>query len=274
MKIISWNVNGFRSAVSKYALDDLVTAHDPDMIFLQEMKCTEQQALDTKRVYGNKLDGYMFHIDGSTIPGRHGVAMFIKEDLIYDESERNILNWLENVDPYVDGQPEARLQVFVLKGILFVNTYSVNVRPDLSRVPQRAEYDDAIYKILDMWKEQGGDKAIVLGDFNVVSELVDYHGPAISTSMAGMTESERSSFKTLLSGHNLRDSFRELHPDEVKYSYWSYRGYARETNKGWRIDYALVTDAVMPLVESADILTNIKGSDHAPILLELKDLDQ
>lgn len=277
MKIISWNVNGFRSAATKYALNDLIDKHSPDLLFLQEMKCTEEQALEISRKYANSLRGdYVWFVDGSTIPGRHGVALFVKESLAYDEAGNSLITWLpaEGVDPLVDGTPEARMQAFIIGGVLYINTYSVNVRPDLCRLTQRAEYDDRIYNLLNMWAEQGNTKAVIVGDFNVVSDLIDYHGPSLSANTAGMTESERASFKTLLRGHDLADTFRALHPEEVKYSYWSYRGYARDNNKGWRLDYALTTPELTSMVETADILTDVRGSDHAPIVLELKELDQ
>lgn len=270
MKVISWNVNGLRSIAEKRALEDLVREHSPDLLFLQELKCSEDQVDQVTSRYANSLRGdYIAYVDASTIPGRHGVAMFAKEHLDTDESP---ITWLPNVDPKVDGQPEARLQVFIIRGVLFIHTYTVNSRQDLSRVPQRKEYDDEILKILDDWGRNGGDKAIVIGDFNVVSELEDYHGPSLSPTTSGMTDSERTSFKVLLKAHNLKDTFRELHPNEVKYTYWSYRGYARDNNKGWRIDLALTSESLFPYVESCDILTDVYGSDHAPIVLEIKDL--
>ncbi|MFF2798082.1 exodeoxyribonuclease III [Lysinibacillus xylanilyticus] len=276
MRIISWNVNGFRSAARKNALNRLIREYSPDLLFLQELKCTEHEALEISKIYANSLLGdYIWHVDGSTIPGRHGVGMFIKEELLDELESTGDFLWIGGdnpIDPLVDGQSEARLQAFVIKGVLYVHTYTVNTRQDLSRVPQRKEYDDEIFKLLEMWSAQGGTKAVVIGDFNVVGEVEDWHGPNISPTTSGMTESERTSFKVLLRAHNLKDSFRELHPDTIKYSYWSYRGYARENNKGWRIDLALTSEDLFQQVESSEILTHVEGSDHAPIILELRDM--
>lgn len=267
MKIVSWNINGFRSILKKYTLEDLIRQEDPDIILLQEVKISEAGMLDLPAHTTNFLRGdYVWLIDGSVLPGKHGVAAFIKTDLF--DSGRFVDR--EGLDPYVDGSPEGRLQMFIVDDILLLHTYTVNVRQDLSRIPQRDQYDAYIYDLMRQWKEAGYSKIILIGDLNVVSEPIDYHGGVINSTLAGMTDSERNWFKDFLHGQDLVDSFRELHPDEVKYSYWSYRGYARDTDKGWRIDYALVSKELMQSVTRSDILTNVKGSDHAPIVLELE----
>lgn len=274
MKIISWNVNGFRSVATKHALSDLIKQEYPDLLFLQEIKCKQEEAMEVSKKFAVTLRAnYAWFVEESKIPGRHGVALLIKEELAFDEEGNSLVRWLESeaIDPPIDGVQEARMQAFIINEVLYINTYSVNVRLDLCRLQQRAAYDDQIFNLLNMWAEQGNTKAVIVGDFNVVSDVIDYHGPSLSANTAGMTESERASFKTLLRGHKLTDTFRELHPEEAKYSYWSYRGYARDNNKGWRLDYALVTPDVFSMVTNADILTDIPGSDHAPIVLELRD---
>lgn len=278
MKIVSWNVNSFRSVASKGAIGALIRKHQPDLIFMQEMKCTAQQALDAGQMYVPEIYnyGYTWYVDGSTIPGRHGVALLVKDTLAFNEDDTERIVWMNStaIDPLIDpadpNSREARAQAFIINDILFLNSYSVNVRQDLSRVPNRACYDASIASVLSMWGERtGGARTVFLGDLNVVRDEIDYHGPSLNPNLAGMTDSERASFKNILANNNLRDAFRELHPTEAKYSYWSYRGYARDSNRGWRIDYTLVSPDLMEKVTNADILTDVYGSDHAPIILEL-----
>jgi exodeoxyribonuclease III len=256
MKIISWNVNGFRSVMRKGVLHELLEKELPDVLLLQEIKCPESDFASYH------LDGYNYYVNSGNIAGRHGTAILVKE-----EYEPDVFA----VDPPVDGTLEGRLQAMVLNGILIVNTYSVNVREGLTRQDQRYSYDYAIKSLLANWYENGGKDLIILGDLNVVSEAVDYHGSRIINSMAGMSDMERSAFHELLVGpYNLVDTFRHLNPETRKYSYWSNFGNARGGNKGWRLDYALASNSLLDSIESSDIMTEVKGSDHAPIIITLR----
>lgn len=256
MKIISWNVNGFRSVMRKGALQELLERESPDVLLLQEIKCPESDFASYH------LEGYNYYVNSGNIAGRHGTAILIKEE--YEPS-------VFAVDPPVAGTLEGRLQAMVLNGILFINSYSVNVREGLTRQDQRYIYDVAIKSLLASWYENGSDKALVLGDLNVVSQAADYHGSRIINTMAGMSDLERSAFHEL-SGepYNLVDTFRHLNPETRKYSYWSNFGNARAGNKGWRLDYAMASTSLLDNIESSDILDDVKGSDHAPIIITLR----
>jgi len=279
MRIISWNVNGFRSVVQKGAFRKLLETYDPDVILLQEIKCSWDDLQNYATTYlpgvinEDDLNAYTTFVDESRIPGRHGVGMFVRNSLL-DEYEHT---WFENMDPFVDNRAESRFQVFRLGDLAIMNTYSVNVRTgDLSldncRVPQRKDYDSWLYTIVENWRRDVNCNIIMMGDFNVVSQPIDYHGDYINPMLAGMTDQERKGFRDLIEGCHMVDTFRYFHPEETKYSYWSYRGYARDTNRGWRIDYGLVSEELLDYVEASDILTDVWGSDHAPILLDIREV--
>lgn len=256
MKIISWNVNGFRSVIRKGVLHELLDKESPDVLLLQEIKCPEGDFAS------HHLEGYNYYVNSGNIAGKHGTAILVKE-----EYEPDVFA----VDPTVDGTLEGRLQAMVLNGILLINTYSVNVREGLTRQDQRYNYDHAIKSLLVSWYENGSDKVIILGDLNVVSEAIDYHGSRIINSMAGMSDLERRAFHELLEEpYDLVDTFRHLNPEMRKYSYWSNFGNARGGNKGWRLDYAMASKSLLDSIESSDILTEVKGSDHAPIIITLR----
>lgn len=272
MKIISWNVNGFRSIMRKGSLASLIFMEDPDIVFLQEIKCSKE---DFDRAASGEFIGYFCFVQESAIPGRHGTAILIKEELYYEDVGEEIarVSVVPNkyVDPLVEGQRESRIQAMNFNGLLILNTYTVNVRQDLSRLGERKAYDNHLANLVQSWKDQSEGRVLVLGDFNVVSDVTDYHGPRLNPNVAGMTDSERASFEDLLKAQKMVDTFRHFNPEEIKYSYWSYRGYARENNSGWRLDYALASEELMPLVKSSDILTSVYGSDHAPIVVELSE---
>ena len=270
IKFISWNVNGFRAAAASGHLATLVRNHKPDVLCVQEIKCTEDELARAADMYVPELTTqYERFVLSSAVKGRHGVAMFIKTSVIQRNGEYFSIPY-DGVDPLVDGNNESRLQMIQVFDTLIINTYSVNVRQNLSRIPQRKVYDDVLSSYVSGWNQQGLGPVIVLGDLNVVAEAIDYHGGRINESLAGMTRSERDSFSSLKESGKLVDSFRHLYPeDSGVYSYWSYRGYARESNKGWRIDYALVSESLQDKILDADVLMETGGSDHAPIILEL-----
>lgn len=282
MRLISWNVNGFRAAARKGSLTKLLDSYNPDVLMLQEIKCTGDELMDTLTVYlPNCLDAdnpeaYTVFITESKVAGRHGVAMLVRNRLM-DMSETNGEFNPEMVDPYVDNRQEGRLQIISLNGYALFNTYTVNVRTGDKtvsdcRIPQRQLYDEHVYNLVNQCLTHSTKKIIFMGDFNVVRELVDYHGPQIHPGLAGMTPEEREGFSNIMDAFHFVDTFRHVHENKVKYSYWSYRGDARASNKGWRIDYGLVTVDMIDEIVNADILTEINGSDHAPILLDIEEV--
>jgi len=153
------------------------------------------------------------------------------------------------------------------EGFYFVTCYTPNAQRELARLSYRMSWEDAIRDylvLLDRTKP-----VIYCGDLNVAHEEIDLKNPQTNHQSAGFSDEERGKMTALLQS-GFADTFRTLHPDTVKYSWWSYMYKAREKNVGWRIDYFIVSERLMPLVEEAEILTDIMGSDHCPVSLTLK----
>ncbi|MFF2798081.1 exodeoxyribonuclease III [Lysinibacillus xylanilyticus] len=274
MLIISWNVNGFRSIVRKGALADLISEYEPDLLFIQETKCTEYEFLKAFRECPDYVvDNYLCHVEGCTLPGRYGVALLAKNSVAFDSNGDHLIQWFpaEDVDPKLTRYREARLQAFVIKDILMLNTYSVRVTNELEGLVKSILYNEHILDLLSMWKDIGNDKALLIGDLNLTPKHGDQHEGKTTMPILGMTPEEKDKFIAFFIHPDLHDTFRELHPNLIKYSYWSYRTFARSTGKGHRLDYAIATTALMKLVVESNILTYVEGSDHAPIILELRE---
>lgn len=274
MRIISWNVNGFRSCLRKGAIEDLVKEYDPDLLFLQELKCTEYEFLRALGEYSHYIsDNYLCYVDGSYIPGRYGVALLAKRTVALDAEGNSLIQWFstDDVDPTFMGMRESRLQAFVVRGILMLNTYSVRVTPEMVGLHHSEAYNDHIVDLLRMWKELGNDKALVIGDVNIAQHPLDQHEFKLTIPLIKMTPAQQAKYRTLFNHPDLHDTFRVLHPKWIKYSYWSYRTNGRGRGKGYRLDYAFVTEALLKKVVMSDVLTFVMGSDHAPIILELSE---
>lgn len=272
MKIISWNVNGFRSCVRKGALNDLIEEYDPDLLFIQELKCTEYEFLNVLGEYSHYIsDNYLCYVDGSKIPGRYGVALIAKKTVALDQEGNNLIQWydVEEIDPPYNGKRQSRLQAFVINGILMLNTYSVRVTPEMQGLNHNEHYNNHILSLLEMWKDLGNTEALVIGDINIAQHPLDQHEFKLTIPLIKMTPKQRENYTALFNHPDLCDSFRELYPKRIKFSYWSYRTNGRGTGKGYRLDYAFVTKELMKKVIMSDILTFVMGSDHAPIILEL-----
>lgn len=274
MIIISWNVNGFRSAVRKGALEDLILEYEPDLLFIQELKCTESEFLKVMRECPDYVtDNYLCYVDGCTFSGRYGVALLAKNSVAFDSEGNHSIQWLdaEDIDPKLERYREARLQAFIIQDILMLNTYSVRVTDKLEGLDKSLIYNDHILNLLSLWKDEGNDKALIIGDLNLTPTPEDQHERKTTVPILSMTDEERAGFKAFFNQTDLHDTFRVLHPNLIKYSYWSYRTFGRETGKGYRLDYAIATTALMHRVIASEILTYVMGSDHAPIILELRE---
>ena len=155
------------------------------------------------------------------------------------------------------------------KKYYLIHVYTPNSGQSLQRLDYRVnEWDKEFLKFLK--KLQKTKKIILCGDLNVANEDIDIHNPKTNKKSAGFTNEERESFKNILDKAKLTDTFRHLNSDKILYSYWNYKFKSREKNKGWRIDYFLVSNKMINKVISSDILTNVFGSDHAPVRLVLK----
>lgn len=248
MKLISWNVNGLRAVVKK----DFVPTFqqlDADVFSIQETKMQEGQ-LDLD------LPGYHQYFFYAKKKGYSGTAIFSKTEPISFKQGLGI----EEFDD------EGRTITLKFPDFYLINSYTPNSQPKLKRVDYRMRYDDALRKYM---LQLSADKPVILcGDLNVAHEEIDLKNPKTNHKNPGFSDQERDKFSQLLDSGFI-DSFRLLHPEEIKYSWWSYRFNARKNNAGWRIDYFVVSKNGQQLIQNADILTDIYGSDHCPIELDL-----
>jgi exodeoxyribonuclease-3 len=248
MKLISWNVNGLRACLGKGFLDFCADA-DADVICLQETKMRAEQA-------DFALPGYTRFWNSAEKAGYSGTAIFTR-------TEPLAVTYGIGKEPH---DHEGRVITAEFPAFYLVCCYTPNAQDELRRLPYRMEWEDdfrAYLHGLDARKP-----VILCGDLNVAHEEIDIKNPKTNRGHAGFSDEERGKMTELLAA-GFADSFRALHPDEVKYSWWSYRFHAREKNAGWRIDYFLVSGRLLPQVRQSDILTDVLGSDHCPVELDI-----
>ncbi len=252
MKLISWNVNGIR-AVMKKGFPEFFGAQQPDILCLQEIKVHNGDLPEEIRQTG-RADGCTGFWNGADRKGYSGTATLTKiEPLSYETAIGD-----ERFDA------EGRFQFLEFDSFFLINTYVPNVKSDLSRLAERQEFDALL---LQKIKQLEQTKPVILcGDMNVAHHPIDLARPKANEGCAGYTLEEREGMTNYLAA-GLTDTFRALHPEAEKYSWWSYRGRARENNVGWRIDYFLTSQALRRRIRSAQILDDIPGSDHCPVEL-------
>ena len=255
MNIFSWNVNGIRAVLRKGALQSFIQEYSPDILCLQETKAKEGQAeVD--------LPEYEEIWNSAERPGYSGTAIFTKIKPLAVIKDFQI-----NADGYGDPSREGRVLVAEFKEFYLVNVYTPNSKPDLSRLSLREkEWDPAFLEFL-----RGLEKAkpvVACGDFNAAFSEIDLARPAANHHNAGFTDEERRGVGNLL-GAGFLDTFRTLHPEARRYTWWSHWGKARENNVGWRIDYFFVSGALEKRVVAAEIYEGVMGSDHCPISIDL-----
>ena len=248
MKFISWNVNGFRAVLGK-GFRDIFESLDADFFCLQETKMQPGQA-------DFSPEGYKSYWFSAEKKGYSGTAIFAKHEPI-------------SVSYGLDGKhvDEGRVITLEYEDFYLVCAYVPNAQDGLKRIDYRMEFEDDMREYLSALDSV--KPVIYCGDLNVAHNEIDLKNPKANIGNAGFSYEERGKFGELL-GAGFVDSFRYLYPDTVKYSWWSYRFRARENNAGWRIDYFLVSDRIKGEIASAEILTDIMGSDHCPVLLKIK----
>ena len=248
MKFISWNVNGFRAVLGK-GFRDIFESLDADFFCLQETKMQPGQA-------DFSPEGYKSYWFSAEKKGYSGTAIFAKHEPI-------------SVSYGLDGKhvDEGRVITLEYEDFYLVCAYVPNAQDGLKRIDYRMEFEDDMREYLSALDRV--KPVIYCGDLNVAHNEIDLKNPKANIGNAGFSYEERGKFGELL-GAGFVDSFRYLYPDTVKYSWWSYRFRARENNAGWRIDYFLVSDRIKGEIASAEILTDIMGSDHCPVLLKIK----
>ena len=252
MKIISWNVNGIRAALGKGALD-WAWAQSPDVLCLQEVKARPEQLTDEQR----RALSLPFAWNPAQRPGYSGVATFFHEQP--DEVQMGF------GDPKFD--IEGRLIRTRHRDLVLYNIYFPNGQRGHDRVEYKLEFYARLLDICDA-AHKNGEQIIITGDFNTAHMPIDLKNPKENEKTSGFLPEERDWVQKFLD-HGFVDAYRRLHPEREQYSWWTYRFSARERGIGWRIDYFLVSEALMPRVADAVIHENIHGSDHCPVELTL-----
>jgi exodeoxyribonuclease-3 len=262
MKIFSWNVNGLRAVLGKGALQAFIEKYQPDILCLQETKAKQGQAeVD--------LPEYEEIWNSAERAGYSGTAIFTKQKPLsvrygFNDSQNAFAGW---EDAFGDARTEGRVLTAEFEDFYLIDVYVPNEKDDLGRMAYRESVWDKA--LLEYMKQLDALKpVIVCGDFNVAHEEIDLARPAQNEGHAGFTKSGRQGMTNFLS-NGFIDTWRELHPSEQKYSWWSYRGGARQRNVGWRIDYFLASDRLREQIKNAEICNEVMGSDHCPIMLEL-----
>ena len=249
MKLISWNVNGLRACEGK-GFRDIFHELDADFFCLQETKMQPGQ-LDIA------FEGYESYWNSAEKKGYSGTAIFSRHQPVS-------VNYGIGIDEH---DHEGRVITLEMSDFYLVTVYTPNAQDELRRLDYRMRWEDdfqAYLRELDKRKP-----VIVCGDMNVAHEEIDLKNPKTNRRNAGFTDEERAKFTQLLAT-GFTDTFRWLYPEEVTYSWWSYRFQARQKNAGWRIDYFVVSDRLRPRVVDAVIHTDILGSDHCPVELTIE----
>ena len=251
MKLISWNVNGLRACMGKGFLD-FVAAEQPDMLCLQETKMQPGQA-------DVPLEGgYREYWNSAEKKGYSGVALFTK-------TEPQSVAYGLGIEEH---DHEGRVITADYGEFYLVTVYTPNSQNELKRLDYRMTWEDAFREYLV--KLDAEKPVIVCGDMNVAHQEIDLKNPKTNRKNAGFTDEERGKFTDLL-GAGFIDTFRYFYPDrEGIYSWWSYRFSARAKNAGWRIDYFCTSESLKDRLVSADIHTEVMGSDHCPVELVIE----
>lgn len=249
MKLVSWNVNGLRACVKKGFLDYFAKV-DADIFCLQEIKLQEGQI-------ELELDDYEQYWNYAVKKGYSGTAIFTKVKPLsvkYGVGDE-------------EAQDEGRIITLEFEDFYVVNVYTPNSQRDLARLPYRLEWED---KLRDYLIQLDKEKAVIYcGDLNVAHEEIDIRNAKSNKGNSGFTEEERGRMTTLLN-EGFIDTFRHFYPDqEDAYSWWSYMSKVRERNIGWRIDYFIVSERLGERLLDAEIHSEVLGSDHCPVMLEL-----
>ena len=249
MKLISWNVNGIRACISK-GFNEFFNEIDADILCVQETKLQEEQAENIN------FDGYNRYINCAVKKGYSGTMVFSKVKPI------NVTYGLG----IQEHDQEGRVITLEFDKFYFVCCYTPNSKRELERLDYRMTWEDEMRKYL---KNLETSKPVVYcGDLNVAHEEIDLKNPKTNHFSAGFTDQEREKMTELLA-EGFIDTYRYLYPEKIEYSWWSYMRQAREKNVGWRIDYFIVSNSLKDKILDAKIHTEVLGSDHCPIELDI-----
>ena len=250
MKLISWNVNGLRACEGK-GFSDAFRQLDADFFCLQETKMQEGQ-LDLQ------FEGYQSYWNYAEKKGYSGTAIFTRHQPL------NVTYGI-GIDEH---DHEGRVITLEMPDFFLVTVYTPNSQDELRRLDYRMKWEDDFQDYLQRLDAQ--KPVIVCGDLNVAHQEIDLKNPKTNRRNAGFTDEEREKFTALLN-KGFIDTFRTLYPEQITYSWWSYRFHAREKNAGWRIDYFVTSQRLLERIKDAKIHTEIMGSDHCPVELLLSE---
>ena len=249
MKLISWNVNGIRACLNK-GFSDFFKEVNADIFCLQETKCQPEQI-------NLEFEGYTSYWNSAERKGYSGTAIFTKKQPV------NVTYGI-GIEEH---DKEGRIITLEFENFYLVTNYTPNAKRELERLDYRMVWEDEIRKyLLELNKKK---PVIMCGDLNVAHEEIDLKNPKTNKGNAGFTNEEREKMTELLNAGFI-DSYRYLYPEKIEYSWWSYMGHAREKNVGGRIDYFIVSNDFRENIKDATIYTEILGSDHCPVGLEIK----
>lgn len=248
MKFVSWNVNGFRAVLEK-GFENFFTSADADIFALQETKLQPEQAKFAP-------DGYFRYFSSAQKKGYSGTAVYTKVEPT-------------NVKYGIDGKysDEGRLITLEYDNFYFIDSYTPNSQQELKRLAYRMEFEDDLREYMT---ELNKTKPVVLtGDLNVAHAEIDLKNPKTNVGNPGFSYEERAKMSELLSAV-FTDTFRYFYPDKTDaYTWWSYMFKAREKNTGWRIDYFITSDSLKDKLRDSVIYSDVFGSDHCPVGLEM-----
>lgn len=250
MKLISWNVNGLRACVKKGFLDFFHEA-DADIFCVQETKLQEEQIQ-------LEMEGYEQYWNYAEKKGYSGTAIFTKQTPLS-------VHYGIGIEEH---DHEGRVITLEYENFFFVTVYTPNSQSELARLDYRMKWEDDFLAYIKSLEET--KPVIYAGDLNVAHQEIDLKNPKTNRKNAGFTDEERGKFSNVLA-NGMIDTYRYFYPEQTEiYSWWSYRFKAREKNAGWRIDYFVVSESLKDRLQDAKIHTDIFGSDHCPVELDIE----
>ena len=261
--ILGWNINGIRAISKKKFLPELINKRNPDIVCFYELKCGKEKYEDEEiwRKVDFMKQYYYRYYSFSQIGGYAGVAVYSKlKPLSY--SFRMDKEILDN---------ESRFIMLEFNSFFLVSVYVPTSGENLKRMDYRAEQWDPHFREY-VTKLRQTKPVLIVGDMNVAHQDIDIHDPRGRETRPSFTPQERNNFSKLLEC-GFVDVFRHFNPEAKKYTFWNYRGYARNGNKGWRVDYMLSDKEFLDNVVKSDILTQVMGSDHCPFTMQIKNTE-
>jgi exodeoxyribonuclease-3 len=266
MKIYSWNVNGIRAVQKKGLLEPFLAKHQPDVLCIQETKAQPDQVAEDMADLYPDYEQYWYSAEKK---GYSSTAIFTKHspEEVINGFPDDIVKKYKLSDEYGDTAKEGRVMVIEFEPFYISTVYTPNAKEDLSRIPMRQQWDPAYLEYMDRLQKE--KPVIFCGDFNVAHNEIDLARPKPNVGKKGFTVEEREGFDKMI-GKGFLDTLRHFNPEvNDLYTWWSHWGGARERNVGWRIDYVMVSEALISVVKKASIHPDVMGSDHCPVSVEL-----